>query len=302
MEITLDQWESLVTVVDSGSYAKAAEQLDKSQSSVSYSIQKMEEKLQLSIFRIEGRKAVLTDAGQALYQQARNILDSARQGEELAQHFTGSRGALIRLAIDAVFSEDLLLCTLARYAERYPFVRIELLETVLSGTEEALMRGKAEIVIAGRIPPGFSGDALLRIRFVAVAHPDHPLHHLDHELSYADLRRHRQLVVRDSGSRGIDVGWLGADKRWTVSNLSTSIHACVSGLGFAWYPQWKIQRYLDSGQLKPLPLNVGVDRYEELYLIMRDGALASPAVKELSQMLGKAVSRYLETGQILDQN
>ena len=41
----------------------------------------------------------------------------------------------------------------------------------------------------------------MRVRFVAVAHPDHPLHKLGRELTYRDLRRHRHLVVRDTGAQ-----------------------------------------------------------------------------------------------------
>src|SRR5699024_12308560 len=49
------------------------------------------------------------------------------------------------------------------------------------------------------VPPGFFGEPLLRVRFIAVAAPLHPLHALGRTLTKRDLRRHRQLVVRDSG-------------------------------------------------------------------------------------------------------
>ncbi|HBC18648.1 MAG TPA: LysR family transcriptional regulator, partial [Alcanivorax sp.] len=56
--------------------------------------------------------------------------------------------------------------------------------------------------------------------FVAVAAADHPLNQAD-SLTHEDLRQHRQIVIRDSGSRRIDSGWLGAEQRWTVSHPST---------------------------------------------------------------------------------
>ena len=296
MKITLEQWTCLVAVVDEGSYAKAAEKLNKSQSAVSYAVQKLEEQLELSVFRIEGRKAVLTDAGKALYQQAGYILEGGRQAEALAWHFKSGTDARIRIATDAIFSNELLFCALSHFADQAPFVRIELLETVLSGTNETLVRGDAEIVISYNVPPGFSGDPLLRIEMMAVAHPDHPLHQLDRQLTYNDLKQYRQLVVRDSGSRRVDSGWLGADMRWTVSNISTSIHAVTKGLGFSWFPKWRIRDELDQGKLKPLPLEIGESRFAELYLIMRDSELASPSVKQLCKLIEESVNDYLATG------
>ncbi len=78
-------------------------------------------------------------------------------------------------------------------------MRIELFESVLGGTEDALTQRQADLVIGAIVPPGFAGEPLMRLRFVAVAAPAHPLHALTRPLTYQDLRRHRQLVIRDSG-------------------------------------------------------------------------------------------------------
>lgn len=292
MQITLEQWQALVTVVDQGGYAKAAEALGKSQSAVSYAISRLEEHLGLAVFRIEGRRARLTEAGSALYRQAQSLLESARLTEALAQHYRCGAEARIRLGIDIISPDMAILQALQRYAEEAPLVRIELLETALSGTDEMLLKGSAELVITGRVPPGFSGDPLLRVRFIAVAHPDHPLHQYGRPLTLADLRQYRQLVVRDSGSRRLDSGWLGADQRWTLSQLSTSIRCACAGLGFAWYPELKIHQQLDQGLLKPLPLESGAERYAELYLVLRDAHLASPGVRHLADLIREEVRRF----------
>jgi DNA-binding transcriptional LysR family regulator len=48
--ITLEQWRSLIEVVDAGGYAQAAEKLCKSQSAVSYAVQKIESLLGVKAF------------------------------------------------------------------------------------------------------------------------------------------------------------------------------------------------------------------------------------------------------------
>ena len=73
MSITLEQWRALVFVVDSGSYAKAAEALHKTQSSVTYLVQELQSRLGVKAFETKGRKAVLTSTGKFLYQRAKAL-------------------------------------------------------------------------------------------------------------------------------------------------------------------------------------------------------------------------------------
>ena len=58
--ITLEQWRTLLAVVDAGGYAQAAELLHKSQSAVTYAVQKIESLLGVKAFEIQGRKAQLS--------------------------------------------------------------------------------------------------------------------------------------------------------------------------------------------------------------------------------------------------
>lgn len=284
-QVTLEQWQTLIAVVENEGYASAAEAMNKSQSSVSYAIQKLESTLNIRAFKVEGRKAVLTDAGKALYRKARVLVEEARQMESLAEQFAEGWEPEIRIAMDTLFPDWLMMEVIDQFTQQRPLTRIELRETVLSGTDEALLRKEADLVIGGRIPPGFLGDPVLNIEFIAVASPEHALHKLNRPLDYQDLRLHRQLVVKDSGSRDIDAGWLGADQRLTVSHLRTSIEAACKGLGYAWYPKLKIQKELDEKSLKPLLLNVGGKRNIQLNMIYADGNYAGPATKLFGKLL-----------------
>ncbi|MGA8708981.1 MAG: LysR family transcriptional regulator [Steroidobacteraceae bacterium] len=266
--ISLEQWRSLQAVVDAGGYAQAAQALHKSQSAVTYAVQKIERQLGLRLFEIKGRKAELTPGGRLLYRRARGLLEEAGAIESAARTLTAGWESEIALAVEIVFPTWLLLECLAVFAQERPQTRIELYETVLSGTAEALVQNRVSLAIGPVIPAGFVGEPLMTIRFIATAHPDHPLHQLGRELTSEDLRRHRQLVIRDSGTaRSGNARWLEAEQRWTFSHKATSIHAAVSGLGFAWFAEDTIRRELEQGLLKPLPLREGAEQLAPLYLI-----------------------------------
>jgi len=81
--VTLEQWRALVAVVDAGSYAAAADRLHKSQSSVTHAVQRIADQLDVTVFRREGRRSMLTESGQVLVRRARQLLDEAGRLERL---------------------------------------------------------------------------------------------------------------------------------------------------------------------------------------------------------------------------
>lgn len=291
-KISLEQWRALASVVEAGGYAQAAEQLHKTQSTVTYAVQKIERLLGLKVFAVQGRKAQLTDEGKVLYRRARQLLDEAAKLEQGASSMAAGWEPEVRLAVEIVFPTWLLLQCFSRFALERPETRIQLYETVLGGTDEALLGKRVDFAIAGHVPPGFVGDPLMRLRFVAAAHVDHPLHRLGRELTHEDLRPHRQLVIRDSAQqRTRESGaWLGAEQRWTVSNKATSIAAACLGMGFAWYPEETIQGELQRGVLKPLPLREGGERWLELYLVYADRDYPGRGARRLAEIIREGVA------------
>ena len=288
--IGLEQWRTLIAVVDAGGYAQAAEALHKSQSAVTYAVQKLEAVLDVKAFEMQGRKAVLTPTGQLLYRRARALLDEAGGLEKAARSLAAGWEPEIRVAVEVLFPTWLILECLDRFGAEAPDTRIELIESVISGTQEALVSGFAMLAIAGRIPPGFSGDALIRLRLVPAASPQHPLHQLQRKVTLKDLRAHRQLVVRETGQTRDARTLVEATQRWTVSNMSTSIIAARAGYGYAWLPEYKIRDELAAGTLRALPLREGGERFAELYLVYADRDAAGPGTLRLAEIIHESTS------------
>lgn len=290
-KITLEQWAALVSVVESGSYARAAEKLHKSQSTLSYAVKQIERLSGVRVFEIEGRRSVLTAPGKTLYRRGKILVEDAERVEKLAFDLAKGAESEVSLAVDVIFPTWLLLDCFAEFSRLYPKVWISLTESVLSGTTEALLEGRADIAIGSSIPQGFLGEPLMQIRFIPVAHPDHPLHQLDRPLDARDLSQHRRLVIRETGVSD-DRNLIAAEQRWTVSNKATSIHAACMGAGFAWYPEMSVKNELDQGLLKPLPLRGGATRFATLYLMLTDPECQGPALGELVSIIRKTARNF----------
>jgi len=289
--ISLDQWGALVSIVESGGYAKAALYLHKSQSTLTYAIKKLESLLGVKVFELRGRKAVLTPTGELLYRRGKTVIEDAARLEHAAGELAKGWEPEIRVAVDIMFPTWLLLKCFAEFAAERPETRIELHETVLGGTDEALAKRSVEFAIGTSVPQGFAGDILMPVRAACMAAPTHPLHRLGRALTLEDLRRHRHIVIRDSGEQRVrSAGWLN-ELRWTVSNKATAIHAVGLGLGYAWYPEDGVRAELERGALKPLPLREGAEKSGTLYLVFADSETAGPGTLRLAQIIREGVRR-----------
>ncbi len=289
-KISLDHWRSLAAVVDAGGYAQAAKSLHKSQSSVTYAVQQVESQLGVKAFRIDGRKAVLTPTGQLLYRRARALLDEASDLEQAARKLSAGWEAEIRLAVEIAFPTAILFAALDRFGQLSPHTRIEIYDSVLGGTPEALVEGHADLAITGIVPPGFLAEPLLLMRFRLVASPGHPLHALGRAVTLQDLRAHRHLVVRESGTKRATKPMVEASQRWTVSHMTASIEAARAGYGYAWLPVDRIRAELADGTLKPLPMRDGGERVGQLYLVYADREAAGPGTLKLGEIIRETTS------------
>lgn len=292
--ISLDQWRSLIAVVETGGYAQAAAMLNRSQSSVSYHINRLQELLGVEVFRIVGRKARLTEHGEVLYQRSQQLLREVEQLEQLAHTLEQGWESDISLVADAAFPPSLLMQALKLFESQSKGTRVQLNEVVLSGAEDALIEGGADLVIGTSAPSGFLGDHLMTIDFIAVAHPAHALHDLRRPVTADDLEKHLQVIIRDSGyTRKKDFGWLQAHHQWSVSSIDTAVTAISNGLGFGWLPRHVISSYIDNKILKALPLREGQQYRAPLQLIYGNSELSGPATRTLAEII-KAVVKQSE--------
>jgi DNA-binding transcriptional LysR family regulator len=275
---SVEQWTVLAAVVDTGGFAQAAQALNRSQSAVSYAVARLQESLGLPLLVVEGRRSVLTPHGRTLLARARTLVKDLDNLELLARSLKQGWESELMLVVDAAFPRSRLLAIIAELQHTCPSTQMQLADVILSGAEEAITAGTADVVVTSRVPPGFLGDWLLDVTFVAVARPDHALFQLDRELTTEDLVRHVQAVVRDSGtSAPRDEGWLGAERRFTVSSMDAALATLLAGLAYAWLPEHLLADALQNGGLKRLPLASGASRNVSLHIVPVRPAQLGPA-------------------------
>ncbi len=279
---TLEQWSLLEKVIELGSFAKAAEETHRSQSSVSYNLALLQERLGIALLVPEGRRAVLTPAGELLLKQVKPLLKAFAYVETRASTMRNGIRTRLDLVVDSIFPRSHLFAALRQFQHCYPQTQVHLTEAqenvaLPAHTEADVMILPRRQDMTGR------GEWLMNVDFIAVAHRDHPLFALstlnDEALSSWPLIR---IAESDSTQQS-------TSEAWTFSTIDAAIEAVMYQVGYGWLPEERIREQLEAGILKTLPLSHGVRRATPLHLIVKKDLMPlDEQVKTLLKLLTSA--------------
>lgn len=278
---TLEQWRMFKAVVEEGGFNQAANIIHKSSSSVHHSVTKLEDSLGVKLFLVEGRKTTLTNAGKIMLRRASYLLDEVGRIESVAQSLSTGIETELHIAVDGAFPQRTIFEALEKVSALYPQVNIDIIDTVLSGANELISEGKADIGLSPYPMEQGLNEEICMVGFVAVAHKDHPLHRQHESLTKQNLKSYRQIIVRDSATQNKkSQGWLGSDQRWTVSHIRASIELIEQNLGYAWLPLTEVSEAIERGVIKELPLSEGAKRNVSFFLNYLDKDRIGPVARE----------------------
>lgn len=262
---TLEQWALLKKVVELGSFAKAADETHRSQSSVSYNLALLQERLGVTLLTPSGRRAVLTPAGELLLGQVKPLLQAFAYVETHAATLRDGARTRLDLVVDSIFPRERLFAILRQFQQRYPQTQVRLTEVLENVEEELPARSEADVmVLTHRQDITGRGEWLMNIDFVAVAHRDHPLSALEGPLDDNALAPWPLVRIADRGNDP-----QSARDAWTFSTIDAAIDAVLYQVGFGWLPEERIRPQLQQGVLKALPLGHGARRATPLHLIVK---------------------------------
>lgn len=144
--LELDLLRTFVLAVDLDSFARAADQVSRSQSAVSLQMQRLEDICGQQLFLKQGRGWQLTPAGEILLGYARQMLDLNQQAIQAltATHIAGK----VKLGLPADFAESGLPVVLARFAAVHPQMEVEVTIDRQAVLLQQLQRGKLDVIIS----------------------------------------------------------------------------------------------------------------------------------------------------------
>jgi DNA-binding transcriptional LysR family regulator len=252
--LTLDQIRIFLAVADAGSFSKAAKQLNRAQSAVTYGIQKLEAQFGIPLFDRTAYRPALTEAGRALLPRARRIAEETNVFRDTARSLASGLEAELTIVLDSMFPMPAVVEALRAFTAKFPTVPPRIYVQSLGAAAELVLDGTCMI---GFLPLYFSDMALLKrfplltIELISVVAPNHPLAALDGPIDTRVLHRHVQLVLTDRSSltAGRDYGVL-SDRTWRLADLGAKQSMLLAGLGWGNMPSHLVQDDIAQGRLK----------------------------------------------------
>lgn len=263
-----------VTVVDKGSFSKAARELHVTQPAVSLQVQNLEQYYGTRL--LERDTVTLTPAGKVLYKYARQILDLYGQaGKEISEMTGLVRGRLV-VGASTTIGEYVLPCILGDFRKKYPQIEILLRigNTEMIGglvTSNELDLGLVEGPVTRH---RLKIERFMRDELVVIVPSHHPWSDKK-EISPQDLIM-AQLIVREPGSgtrKVIEETLLSAGLDWGALDIemelgsSEAIKGAVeAGLGIGIVSKWTLLKEMKLGSLVPLRI-AGLPIYRNFNMI-----------------------------------
>ncbi|WP_242112047.1 LysR substrate-binding domain-containing protein [Luteimonas aquatica] len=281
----LDALRSFTIGIELGSFAKAAERLNRSTSAVSAQLKKLEEQAGAPILRRAGRGLALTDAGDTLLAYARRLLEL---NDEAAVALRGARlEGWVRLGLQEDFGERLLADVLGRFARAHPRVRIEARIARNAELLDRLRGGQLDLALAwdtGERPAHGERLGEVPMRWIGADTGDAGVDAFDRTQPLPLVMLESPCLMRSAATAALDRAGLPWRLAFTSASLAGVWAAVSAGLGLSLRTPIGLPasvRMLDGAGLPALPaLGLGLYRGE---------AAPPPAVARLAELLRAGV-------------
>nr|WP_256489236.1 LysR family transcriptional regulator [Pleionea sp. CnH1-48] len=283
----MDQLKSLQAIVEGGSLKAAAQQLHRTQPTISVAIKNLEQELGVTLFDREQYRNTLTPQGKALYEKAKQVLGQALSMENLAKQLKSGQELEVGLAFTSAIPVAPILQTIRQCKAEYPGTRLEIVSKNGMGPLDVLEEGRASLLIIPWLKNIESLESMhfMNLRFMSVISAQSPLLSKYEVVPKEVIRRHPQVVISGRKSSKTTYGVLEGGDQWRVNDFLTKKELIVQGMGWGSLPEHLIKEELDQGLLAPLRVEGEPKPSEVEFRIARlESETAGPVGQRLWQL------------------
>lgn len=234
MEWTLDQLRQFVLAAELGSFSAAARHLGKAQSAVSTAVSFLETDLGVELFERARRTIALTDAGEMMLLEAKELLRQAQEFDQRARSLSVHGEAKLALALDEALPYMAISTLIKELAENSPHLELTLLNGTATEVADHVAEQRADLAFhfdRGPLRDNFDQrhiGAVPQGIFVASGHPLTEEQPVDRK----SLVRYRQLLMHSD-----DVDEIAySPKVWRSDSFYSIAEMVADDLGWAILP------------------------------------------------------------------
>lgn len=283
--LPLDTLQILDVLQREGTFSSASAHLNRSVSALSYQVQKLEDELGMLILDRSGHRAVFTQVGQILVDNGRKLLEGSDELINQIQRYSSGWESELLVSYDGIIGQDVVL-SLVSEMESECSTQLYVQEDILSGGWEALISGKADILISSRpsieLPNTINLKAISNIEMIWVAAKQSPILVEQDPLSESTRRDYTIIAVADTAKSAPKTtkNILSNQKTITVSSMNSKLAAIQRNLGIGTLPRHLISKELESGSL----VEIGHARTVDVVLAWQVGNMGKAKTLALKKL------------------
>ncbi len=301
-QIAFDRLTGLIAFARAGSlgsFTAAAQSLAISPSAISKSVQRLEQRLGVSLFTRTTRSLTLTPEGRDLHERALRLLRDAEDIEQAAKAVRAEPAGTLRIAASLPIGLHLIAPTLPAFRERHPKVTIDLrlddrlVDIVEQGIDIAVRIGELadSRLLSRRLAPlrlcAFASPAYLAVRGTPT-HPDDLAAHDTVNFRYQSSGQTFRWPFR-IGEREIEI----VPTSSIIADVSEAVMATlVAGGGIGMGASFIAAPYVARGELVAVLSDFAVDR-ETITALWPSSRRTNPAVRAFLEYLREAADRVI---------
>jgi LysR family transcriptional regulator for metE and metH len=255
--LELRDFRLIAAIDECGGVTRASAALNLTQSALSHQLADLERRLGVPLFTRQGKRMVLTPAGERLRDAARPILGSVAAVEQETKSVAEHRKELLRLSTECYTCYHWLPAVLTEFRRKYPEVEPRIVAGATRRVIPALLKGQIDVAIVSdpvrdrRIEL----SPLFRDELVAIVAPDHPWagrrfveagdFASEHVFTYTISRIESTLFQKVLIPAGVT-----PREHSQIELTEAMIEVVKAGLGVAMLARWAVAPHLKAGTLK----------------------------------------------------
>ncbi|MED4534629.1 LysR family transcriptional regulator [Metabacillus fastidiosus] len=291
--MNFQQLKIFVSTAQTGKLIKTAELLNLKQPTVTFHLNRLQENLGVPLFtQTSSRNWKLTDAGEALYYYAMQIVHLAEESERTMKEYKSLQRGNVSFGASYTPASYILPPYLANFQKQYEEVHISLMVKKAPSILEKVKNYELDLgVIAyGKLQDNnLSIIPIIEDKLVLIMHPDHPLNHME-TIRPTDLIPFPFILhEKNSVSRRLTEKWALENNieltiRMEIGSIQTIKESIASNIGLSIVPKLSVEREIKEGRLvaKSLPNYIN-ERF--IYIIYRKNQLLTPLMEKFMSFL-----------------
>jgi DNA-binding transcriptional LysR family regulator len=289
MELT--QLEFFISVVEEGSFSKAALRVFRTQPAVSIAIRRLEDEVGAPLFERSQKTPRLTEAGELLFDYAKRMLALRDQAQQVVAELRTFQRGRVRIGANESTSLYLLPQLILRYREQHPNVKVEIYRHVSERLPREVLDHNVDFALLAFEPE--DGDLqsfpILRDELILILHPEHRLaarealtvkelgqeSFLAHNVKTASRHKVIEVFAQEHTPLNITL---------ELATVETIKRFVQQQIGLAFVPRMCVREELERGTLATVPVR-GLTYRRTLWATHRRGMTFSHAAAAFLEVL-----------------